>query len=152
MTMEESNKTIVAFGCDHAGFDRKEAILNFLNASDIVVMDFGTFSTESVDYPDFAHQVANAVQKGAAQWGIVVCGSGNGVAITANKHEGIRCALCWTPELAILAHEHNNANVIALPGRYVTDDEAVSIVKSYMTAVFEGGRHQRRIDKIEDCG
>jgi ribose 5-phosphate isomerase B len=150
--MDESQKTIVAFGCDHAGFDRKEAILDFLNSSGLVVMDFGTFSTESVDYPDFAHQVSKAVQKGAAQWGIVVCGSGNGVAITANKHEGIRCALCWLPELGALAHQHNNANVIALPGRYINDAQAVEIIKAYMNAVFEGGRHQRRIDKIDACG
>jgi len=150
--METAIETTVAFGCDHAGFDRKEAIVDFLNNQGYIVLDFGTFSTESVDYPDFAHQVANAVEKGIATWGVLVCGSGIGVAITANKHQGIRAALCWKKELGALAHQHNNANVIALPGRYIDDSEAIDILRAYIETSYEGGRHQKRIEKIPVCG
>lgn len=149
--MEDRKEITVAFGCDHAGFDRKEAVMEFLNAAGYTVLDFGAFSTESVDYPYFAHEVANAIEQGLASWGVLVCGSGNGVAITANKHAGIRAALCWKKELGALAHQHNNANIIALPGRFISDAEAVEILTSYIETSFEGGRHERRIEQIPLC-
>lgn len=138
----------VAIGCDHAGFPLKAVILSFLEDHNFEVIDKGTFSLDSVDYPDFAHPVAYAVENKVADWGILICGSGNGVAITANRHSGIRCALCWKEELGALAHKHNNANIIALPARYVDDKEAYAILKSYLSAAFEGGRHEQRVDKI----
>lgn len=149
--MSEQTEISVAFGCDHAGFDRKEAVMQFLNEQGLVVLDFGTFSSDSVDYPDFAHEVANAVEKGVAKWGILICGSGNGVAMAANKHAGIRAALCWKKELGSLARQHNDANVVVLPGRFITDTEATEIIKAYIEASFEGGRHQKRVDKIPFC-
>ncbi len=112
------------------------------------MLDFGAHSEASVDYPDFVHPVADSVEAGAADLGIVMCGSGNGVAMTANKHQGIRAALCWTEALAALARQHNNANVLALPVRFVTETQALAIVKSFLDAEFEGGRHQQRVDKI----
>lgn len=138
----------VAIGCDHAGFPLKAVVLSFLEDHNFEVIDKGTFSLDSVDYPDFAHPVAYAVENKVADWGILICGSGNGVAITANRHSGIRCALCWKEELGALAHKHNNANIIALPARYVDDKEAYAILKSYLSAAFEGGRHEQRVDKI----
>ena len=138
----------VAIGCDHAGFPLKNVVLAFLKDHNIELIDRGTFSGESVDYPDFAHLVAHDVENGTADWGVVICGSGNGVAITANKHQGIRCALCWKEELGALAHQHNNANIIALPSRFITNDEAYAILKAYHNSVFEGGRHERRVEKI----
>ena len=117
-------------------------------------MDFGTYSTESCDYPDFAHPAAEAVENGECAFGIAMCGSGNGISMTLNKHQGIRAALCWTPELARLAKEHNDANILSLPARFITREEAKAIVDAYLNARFEGGRHQRRIDKIpvKGCG
>ena len=113
-----------------------------------LVIDFGAHYESSVDYPDFVHPVADSVEAGTADLGIVMCGSGNGVAMTANKHQGIRAALCWTEALAALARQHNNANVLALPVRFVTETQALAIVKSFLDAEFEGGRHQQRVDKI----
>ncbi len=139
----------VAIGSDHAGYQYKEAIKRHLEGKGIDVADFGTDSAESCDYPDFVRPAAEAVAKGEADLGVVLGGSGNGEAITANKVHGIRCAVCWSPETAEWAKTHNNANVIAIGERTITETMALQIVDIWMSAVFEGGRHQRRIDKIE---
>ena len=138
----------ISIGCDHAGFAYKEVIKTWLQDSGVRVLDFGTHSQESVDYPDFVHPVAESIEKGEADLGIVLCGSGNGVAMTANKHKGIRAALCWKPELGTLARQHNNANVLALPSRFITEHEALEITEAFLSAEFEGGRHERRVGKI----
>lgn len=138
----------IAIGCDHAGFLYKDGIVAMLQAQGLMVLDFGTHSAESVDYPDFSHAVATAVESGQAERGIVLCGSGNGVAMAANKHAGIRCALCWTEEIAALARQHNDANVIALPVRFVPEILAQAMVRIFLSTDFEGGRHARRVDKI----
>lgn len=136
----------IAIGSDHAGFEYKELLRDFLERSEI--KDFGTYSPESTDYPDFAHPVASAVESGEFQFGILVCGSANGVAITANKHQGIRAAICWNEELAELARKHNNANVLCIPARFVTKELAQLITQKFLTTDFEGGRHANRVDKI----
>lgn len=141
-------KLKIAVASDHAGFERKQAVLKFLQEQGIEFKDFGAFSTESSDYPDFAHPLANAVSLGEFDKGITLCGSGNGINMTANKHQGIRSAICWLPEIAMLARLHNDANICALPARYITDDEAVEIVKTFLSTDFEGGRHIARINKI----
>jgi ribose 5-phosphate isomerase B len=138
----------IAIGADHAGFELKSAVINYLENKDIEVKDFGAFSEDSVDYPDFAHPVANGVEKGEFDLGIVICGSGNGINMTVNKHQGIRSALCWLPELAALARQHNNANVLALPARFIDTDTALACVKEFLESAFEGGRHERRVNKI----
>lgn len=138
----------IAIGCDHAGFPYKRSIVALLESSGIQVSDFGTHSENSADYPDFVHPVADSVESGKADLGIVMCGSGNGVAMTANKHQGIRAALCWTAELATLARRHNNANVLALPVRFISEEAALTITKAFLEAEFEGGRHTRRVEKI----
>ncbi len=138
----------VAIGCDHAGFDYKVPIIALLQAAGIEVLDFGTNSTVSVDYPDFIHPAMQAIEEGKAELGIVICGSGNGVAITANKHQQIRCALCWEVVLASLARQHNNANVIAIPARFVSETLALEMVQKFITTDFEGGRHADRVNKI----
>ena len=138
----------IAIGCDHAGFAYKDGLVAMLQGQGHMVQDFGTNSIESVDYPDFAHAVALAVESGQAEFGILLCGSGNGVAITANKHQGIRCAICWTEELASLARQHNDANVIALPARFIPEILAQAMVRIFISTEFEGGRHARRVDKI----
>ncbi|MDX2133949.1 MAG: ribose 5-phosphate isomerase B [Saprospiraceae bacterium] len=138
----------IAIGCDHAGFSVKDGLVAMLQRQGHMVQDFGTHSADSVDYPDFAHQVADAVEKGLADRGVVICGSGNGVAMTANKHQGIRCALCWTEEIAALARQHNDANVIAVPARFVPEILAQAMVRIFMSTDFEGGRHARRVGKI----
>ncbi len=143
----ETIKTI-AIGADHAGFVLKDPIKNFLTERGIEVMDFGTDSEDSVDYPDFAHPVAEQIESGKAQLGIVICGSGNGVAITVNKHAQIRAALAWKEELARLGRLHNNANVLSLPARYISEEEALKAVEAFITTEFEGGRHERRVGKI----
>ena len=136
----------IAIGADHAGFTYKQAIKQYLQVMEL--KDFGTYNTDSVDYPDFAHPVAEAVERGDYDFGILVCGSANGVAITANKHQGIRAAICWNPELAVLARQHNNANILCIPARFVSIDEAEEIVEAFMSTDFEGGRHANRVDKI----
>ena len=141
------NKTI-ALGSDHAGFTLKEAIKKDLSKKGIVVLDFGAHSTDPADYPDFAHPVADAVEKGEAEFGVLVCGSGNGVCMTANKHAGIRAALCWSEELAIPARTHNNANVLCLPARFVSEEKGLAILDVFLNGVFEGERHARRVGKI----
>jgi ribose 5-phosphate isomerase B len=138
----------IAIGCDHAGFEYKEAIAALLGEQGHSVRDFGAHSADSVDYPDFAHPVAETVERGEADLGVVICGSGNGVAMAANKHQGVRAALCWTLEIARLARTHNDANVIALPARFVSLDEAVAMVKIFLETQFEGGRHTGRVAKI----
>lgn len=138
----------IVVGSDHAGFTLKEAIQERLRELGIRVKDVGPYNEESVDYPDFVHPVASAVEAGKHPLGIVICGSGQGAAITANKHQGIRCALCWTPEIGALARQHNNANVLALAARFTTTEEALTILDAFLNAEFEGGRHARRVDKI----
>lgn len=138
----------VAIGCDHAGFDYKEDLISFLEGKGIAFKDFGTYSKDSVDYPDFAHPVASAVENGEAAFGILLCGSANGVAITANKHQGIRAGLCWGEEIAQLVRAHNNANIICIPARFVREGDAEKMVNTFMTTAFEGGRHGLRVDKI----
>lgn len=140
--------TKVAFASDHAGYDLKLFLEKIMEERGYEVVDFGTDSSESCDYPDFAHPAAEAVESGEYAFGIAMCGSGNGIQMTLNKHQGIRAALCWLPEIAALAKQHNNANILVLPARYVSHDEAVAILDAYLDAKFEGGRHQRRIDKI----
>lgn len=138
----------VAIGCDHAGFEYKEALISFLDAQNITLKDVGAFSAESVDYPDFAHPVATEVENKSAAFGILICGSGNGVAISANKHQGIRAAVCWGEELAELARKHNDANIICIPARFVPEDLAEKMLNVFMHTDFEGGRHQNRVNKI----
>ncbi|MEH3116022.1 ribose 5-phosphate isomerase B [Pedobacter terrae] len=139
-------KIKIAIGADHAGFDYKEILKDFLK--DYEVKDFGPSSADSVDYPDFAHPVASAVENEEFTYGILLCGSANGVAITANKHQGIRAGLCWENEVASLVRQHNNANVLCIPARFVSVDEAKQITKTFLTTAFEGGRHQNRVEKI----
>ena len=138
----------IAIGCDHAGFPYKDGIVAMLQAQGHMVLDFGTNTLDSVDYPDFAHAVAESVASHQADRGVLLCGSGNGVSITANKHQEIRCALCWTEEIAVLARLHNNANVIALPARFVPEILAQAMVRIFLTTEFEGGRHGTMVDKI----
>lgn len=138
----------VAFASDHAGYELKQYLIGIMKERGYEVEDFGTHSTDSCDYPDFAHPAAKAVESGGCDFGIAMCGSGNGIQMTLNKHQGIRAALCWLPELASLARQHNNANILVLPARFISRDEAVKILDAYLAAEFEGGRHQRRIDKI----
>ena len=138
----------VAVGADHAGYDYKAQVIAYLESKNFPVKDMGTYSPASTDYPDFAHPVASAVENGEAAFGILVCGSANGVAITANKHQGIRAAICWLPEIASLARQHNNANVLCLPARFVSVQEATEMVDTFLNTPFEGGRHQTRVEKI----
>lgn len=139
----------LAIGSDHAGFEYKAHLINYLrDEKGIALRDFGTYSADSVDYPDFAHPVANAVESHAYGFGILLCGSANGVAITANKHAHIRAAICWTTEIASLARQHNNANVLCIPARFVSFDEAKNIVDTFIATAFEGGRHLTRVNKI----
>lgn len=138
----------VALCSDHAGWATKQAVMAYLDEQGIEYKDFGTYNEDSCDYPDFAHPCALAVEIGECYPGIAVCGSGEGINITLNKHQGIRSALCWIPEIARLARMHNNANVLAMPGRFVSNEEAIEMVKTFLGTPFEGGRHQNRIDKI----
>ena len=133
---------------DHAGYELKQTIAQYLQSEGIAVDDFGTNSSESCDYPDFAHPCAEAVESGRDYPGIAMCGTGNGIAMTLNKHQGIRAALCWDTDLARLAREHNDANVLVLPARFIPAEKALEIVKVFLSTPFEGGRHQRRVEKI----
>lgn len=142
----------IAICSDHAGYELKSIIEGYLEANDLAYEDFGTYSAESCDYPDFAHPAAIAVEEGRCYPGIAMCGSGNGIAMTLNKHQGIRAALCWNTELASLARRHNNANVLVLPARFIEPSLALEIVDVFLHTDFEGGRHQRRIDKIPISG
>ncbi|MEE6187358.1 Ribose-5-phosphate isomerase B [Mycovorax composti] len=138
----------IAIGSDHAGFEMKEFVISYLEGKSLAFKDFGTHSAESADYPDFAHPVAEAVASGAFSFGILLCGSGNGVAITANKHQEIRAALCWDEEIAALARKHNNANVICIPARFVSESVAEEMIDVFIKTAFEGGRHANRVNKI----
>ncbi|MHB8205810.1 ribose 5-phosphate isomerase B [Mucilaginibacter sp.] len=137
----------IAIGADHAGFDYKHALATALTTAS-EIRDFGTYSVDSVDYPDFAHPVALAVESGEYDLGILVCGSANGVAITANKHQGIRAAICWNTEVASLARQHNNANIVCIPARFLSIYEAKEIVTTFLSTDFEGGRHANRVNKM----
>ena len=138
----------VALGADHAGFDLKERLKRWLEQKGYTLKDFGTFTSESADYADFAHPVASAVENGKFDFGLLVCGSANGVAMTANKHQGVRAAICWTEELSSLARLHNNANILCLPARFISGDFAEKILDKFLHTGFEGGRHERRVNKI----
>lgn len=138
----------IALCSDHAGYATKQAVIAYLEQAGIAYKDFGTYSEESCDYPDFAHKCAEAVECGECYPGIGICGTGEGVCMTLNKHQGIRAALCWKPEIAALAREHNDANILVMPGRFISNDEALEITKVFLNTEFAGGRHQRRIEKI----
>jgi ribose 5-phosphate isomerase B len=138
----------IAIACDHAGYEYKERLVCFLRAGGHEVKDFGAYSPGSVDYPDTAHPMARAVEAGEHERGITLCGSGNGIAMVANKHAGIRCALCWNAAIAALARQHNDANVCSLPARFITYEEAEEIVRVFLATGFDGGRHRLRVDKI----
>ena len=141
-------KRKIAIAADHAGFYLKEKIVGYLKSEKLEVRDFGTFSPEAVDYPDFAHPLADAVSRGEFELGISICATGNGINMTANKHQGIRSALCWNEEISRLARAHNDANICALPGRFISESEALLIVRTFLSTEFEDGRHSRRINKI----
>lgn len=140
----------IAIGCDHAGFEYKEIIVNYLAEKGFLVKDFGCYSKDSVDYPDFVHPLAKAVNNNEYEFGILICGSGNGVNITANKYVNVRSALCWNEEVAALARQHNNANIIALPARFIPIESAKKMVDLFLETSFEGGRHATRVNKIKE--
>lgn len=142
---------IIPIGCDHAGYEHKQSIIKHLKSSGYEVVDKGCYSTDSIDYPDFGHPVATHVEENSGSKGIVICGSGNGINMTVNKHQGIRSALCWNNEIVKLAREHNDANILALPARFITIEQAIEMVDTFLNTAFEGGRHQNRIDKIPMC-
>ena len=139
---------IIPIACDHAGFELKELVKEYLSNKGYEVKDYGTNSSDSVDYPDMVHPLGRDINNGVYERGIVICGSGNGVQMTVNKYPNVRCALCWTPEIAELARQHNNANILAMPARFITTELALSIVDKYLNTEFEGGRHTRRVEKI----
>ena len=139
---------IIALGCDHAGYRLKEYLKGRISDWGFRIKDFGTVSEESVDYPDMIHPLAKAVDEGSINRGIIICGTGNGVSMVANKYPHVRAALCWQPEIASLARQHNDANILALPARFITDTVAADCVETFLNASFEGGRHQRRVEKI----
>lgn len=139
----------IAIGSDHAGFDLKQVLVKYLDTIGFDVTDCGPNSSDRVDYPDYAHKVATLVGSNEVNYGVLICGSGNGVCMTANKHQGVRAGLAWDAELASLAKEHNNANIICLPARYITEEKGVEILKAYLDSNFEGGRHEQRVEKIE---
>lgn len=138
----------IAFGNDHAGYQMKATLVTYLQEKGYEIVDLGTHSEESTDYPDYAHPLAEKVEKGEVDLGIALCGSGNGISMTLNKHQEVRAALCWNTELASLARQHNNANILSLPARFISNEEAKDIVNAFLSAAFEGGRHERRVNKI----
>lgn len=140
--------SIVAIGSDHAGYEYKSVLIEFLKEKNVEVKDFGTHGLDSVDYPDYVHPLCKYIEEGNSAFGILICGSANGVAITANKHQSIRAALCWQNDIASLARQHNNANVVCIPARFIDLDDAKKIVETFLTTDFEGGRHQNRVNKI----
>ena len=139
---------MIVIGCDHAGFELKSKIITHLSERGFEVKDMGCYSEDSIDYADYAHPVAFEVEKNSDVKGILICGSGNGINMTANKHQGVRSALCWTPEISKLAREHNDANILTLPGRFVSEELALEILDVFLSTEFEGGRHLNRINKI----
>lgn len=138
----------IGVACDHAGYEMKEFLVGYLAAKGWEVIDFGTHSEESVDYPDFAHQLGEAIDKGELEWGLGLCGSGEGMAMTLNKHAKVRAGLVWIKQIAGLIRQHNNANVVVLPARFISNDEAVELLDTFLSTPFEGGRHERRVEKI----
>lgn len=146
--MKHLEAKVIALASDHAGFKKKQVIKKFLEENSIAYKDFGSYSEESVDYPVYAHKIGEAIEKGEFEIGITFCGSGQGISIAANKHQGVRSGVCWNTEIAALARQHNNANVCAIPSRFISDDEAIAIVKTFLSTDFEGGRHQRRVAQI----
>ncbi|MCF0206941.1 MAG: ribose 5-phosphate isomerase B [Bacteroidales bacterium] len=139
--------TNIGFACDHAGYEIKTFLIEYLKQKGYEIIDFGTNSTDSCDYPDFAHPLAEAVEKGECI-GFAICGTGNGISMTANKHQGVRCALCWDTEIALLARQHNDANICGMPARFLSKELAAEIAETFLKTKFEGGRHERRINKI----
>lgn len=142
------SNNVIPIGSDHAGFELKQNVVSFLNKKGFDVKDFGCYSTDSIDYPDFAHPVAEMIENNPGMKGVLICGSGNGINMTANKHQGIRSALCWNKEIAALARLHNDANIIALPARFISEKEALEMIDIFLNTSFEGGRHLNRINKI----
>ena len=139
---------VVGMAADHAGYELKEFLKEILINKGYTVKDFGTNSTESMDYPDVAHPLANALEQKSVDFGVAMCGSANGISMTLNKHQGVRAAICWSAELAQLAKEHNDANILSLPARFISKEEATEILEAYLNAEFQGGRHSRRVEKI----
>ncbi len=142
-------KKIIGIACDHAGYELKEFILGWLSSKGFDVIDYGCASPERVDYPDYGHALARGIESGEIERGVGICGSGVGISIALNRHNGVRAGLCWSEEIAALIKEHNNANVVVLPARFVDNDEAISIVNRWLESEFEGSRHQMRIDKLD---
>jgi ribose 5-phosphate isomerase B len=147
-----NKENIIAIGSDHAGFEMKQYIQEALSKEGYQFKDYGTHTTDSVDYPDFGHAIAKDISTNRYSFGILICGTGIGISIAANRHPKVRCALCWTEEIARLTRRHNNANIIALSGRFLDLEVAVNMVRAFLNEDFEGGRHQARIDKIDNCG
>ena len=146
--MKNLEERIIALACDHAGYDKKQTLIRYFEEKGIPYKDFGCFSDQSCDYPDFAHPIADAIDKGEFEYGVTFCGSGQGISITANKHRNVRSALCWIPQIAILGRQHNDANICAIPARFVEDSEVIAIVDAFLNTEFEGGRHALRVAKI----
>lgn len=146
--MKHLEGKVIALASDHAGFSKKQVIKKYFKANNIAYEDLGSYTEESVDYPVYAHKMGEAIEKGEFEIGITFCGSGQGISIAANKHQGVRSGVCWNTEIAALAREHNNANVCAIPSRFVSDEEAIAIVSAFLNADFEGGRHARRVAQI----
>jgi ribose 5-phosphate isomerase B len=138
----------IAVACDHAGFDLKNVVAEYLTSKGFEIKDFGCYSNESCDYADFAHPLACAIENGEVERGIVFCGSGNGINMTVNKHQGIRSAICWNRELASLARHHNDANICSIPARFISDEDAIEVIDTFLKEPFDGGRHLNRINKI----
>lgn len=150
--MKPINEQRIAICSDHAGFELKNTIIDYLKLNKILLLkDFGTYSSQSADYADYAHPMASSIENKEFDFGISICGSGNGISMTVNKHQGIRAALCWNTEIVALARQHNNANVLSLPARFITEDEAIKMVDVFFSTDFEGGRHLTRIEKIPMC-
>ena len=150
--MKPINEISIAVCSDHAGYELKQTVMKHLTDQGVIKLkDFGAYASESSDYADYAHPMASAVESAEFEFGISICGSGNGISMTVNKHQGIRAALCWNTEIAALARQHNNANVLSLPARFVSEEEALKMVDLFFSTDFEGGRHKTRIDKIPFC-
>lgn len=150
--MKPINEISIAICSDHAGYELKQTVMKHLSDQGVIKLkDFGAYSSESTDYADYAHPMASAVENAEFDFGISICGSGNGISMTVNKHQGIRAALCWNTEIAALARQHNNANVLSLPARFVSEKEALNMIDLFFSTDFEGGRHKTRIDKIPFC-
>lgn len=146
--MKDLSTLIIGMACDHAGYQLKEYLKEYLQPKVFQIVDFGTDSKESVDYPDFGHKLGSAVDKGTIDFGIAICGSGNGISMTVNKYRNVRAALCWKDEIALLARQHNDANIISLPARFISEAEAERFIDTFFSTDFEGGRHERRVTKI----